>query len=450
MILKQLSLANYRGFDQLELCFCPDVTVIAGVNGSGKSGLLKVLRQLCSKLETEVLALNTAPVSLENCDIQIGKDSLSASLAAEAMGEMVSIQIGRALFDDSEIPAVEKKISDLRAELRFTEKRSKEAISIEVAIESLERRLKGYDDSESIHAPGYATQESTDAPLPIFAFYSTQRAFTGLPKKLLKAKPLSTEAAHEHALIGGRVALNNFANWFRVAVSGELGETGSGEYLWGALRKSISEILPDFSELKLETPDKMLPFFSIEKNGTRFPLSQLSDGENALLALAMDITQRLALANPRSMDPTTEGVGIIFIDEIELHLHPKWQRQVLRRLSKAFPNCQFIATTHSSLVLGEVEASCVRFLEPNENTGRIEVYVPPESFGLDSNRVLDELMGASERNKEIANKLAQLFSLIDNDKFDEAREAMQLLAEKLGADEPELARAQALINFLEG
>ena len=54
-----------------------------------------------------------------------------------------------------------------------------------------------------------------------------------------------------------------------------------------------------------------------------------------------------------------EGKAVVLIDEIELHLHPLWQRQILSRLKKIFSNCQFVATTHYPLVLGEVEARCI-------------------------------------------------------------------------------------------
>lgn len=447
MKLRELSLANYRGFEQLEVSFSPDLTVIAGVNGSGKSGLLRALRQLCSKFEIEVFAVDTSPVGLENSDIKIGKDSLSASLGAEALGEIVSVQMGRALIADSELPRIERKISDLRADLRFTGKRSEEAISIEVEIDFLESRLKGYDDSGSIHAPGYRSVRSVGSPFPVFVFYSTQRAFTDLPKKLLAAKPLSTEAAHENALADGRVTLSSFANWFRVAISGELGVLRSGSRLWEALQKSIAEILPEFGELRLETPDKKLPFFSIEKGGVRFPLRQLSDGEIALLALAMDLTQRLALANPKSASPTTEGVGIVFIDEIELHLHPKWQRQVLRRLTKAFPKCQFIVTTHSPQIIGQTRPECLRLLYFDENA-RVAVGNVGQAKGMDSSWILQNIMGCPARDYETEQKLSAIFSFIDDGQLLEAREACEALEAELGGF-PDLQEAASLLDRLE-
>lgn len=136
------------------------------------------------------------------------------------------------------------------------------------------------------------------------------------------------------------------------------------------------------------------------------------------------------------------------IDEIELHLHPKWQRDVLSRLRSVFKSCQFVVTTHSPLVLGEVEARCVRFLEYQD--GKIVVTVPTEAYGMDANRILQEFMDAPVRNKQIDAELKVLFELIDQEHFDEARAKIITLEKALGEDEPELTRASSLIKFLEG
>jgi len=177
-------------------------------------------------------------------------------------------------------------------------------------------------------------------------------------------------------------------------------------------------------------------------------LEQLSDGEKGLLAIVFDLTRRLAIANPESENPIKEGAALVMIDEIELHLHPKWQRDVLGHLNSVFKKCQFIVTTHSPLVLGEVEARCVRFLEYQD--GKVVATVPTEAYGMDANRILQEFMDAPVRNKQIDAKLKVLFELIDEENFDEARSKIKELEEPLGEDEPELTRASSLIRFLEG
>ena len=74
--------------------------------------------------------------------------------------------------------------------------------------------------------------------------------------------------------------------------------------------------------------------------GETLDLSQLSDGERSFLAMTCDLGRRLALANPQLDDPL-RGAGVVLIDELELHLHPIWQRQIIHNLTTTFPRCQF-------------------------------------------------------------------------------------------------------------
>jgi hypothetical protein len=69
---------------------------------------------------------------------------------------------------------------------------------------------------------------------------------------------------------------------------------------------------------------------------------------------------------------------------------------------------------------------------------------------MDANRILQELMGAPVRNRQVDGELKILFELIDLERFDAARAAIAALERKLGEDEPELTRASSLIRFLEG
>jgi len=187
----------------------------------------------------------------------------------------------------------------------------------------------------------------------------------------------------------------------------------------------------------------------VDKNGLTIQLNQLSDGERSLLAILFDITRRLAIANQACNDPITEGKGIVLIDEIELHMHPEWQRKALRLLRNTFRSCQFIATTHSPQVLGETEARSVRYLF-RDSENRVQRYTPDQALGLDTNRVLEEIMGTPARNVEVQNFLQELFRAIDREDFPKAHDRMREISQRLGESDPELVRARSLISFLGG
>jgi predicted ATP-binding protein involved in virulence len=134
------------------------------------------------------------------------------------------------------------------------------------------------------------------------------------------------------------------------------------------------------------------------------------------------------------------GAGIVLIDELELHLHPAWQRQAVTRLRETFPNCQFIVTTHSPQVLSEVAPEATFLLRD----GR--VMHPSHSFGRDSNLILEELMGTPSRPVWAELELAALYDAIDEEEMETARQQLDALEQQLGVEDPALTAARALLS----
>lgn len=200
--------------------------------------------------------------------------------------------------------------------------------------------------------------------------------------------------------------------------------------------------MPGYQELRLNGEER--PTLVIDRAGHKIPVRQLSDGERGTLALVLDLTRRLAQAHPEMADPAAEAEAVVLIDEIDLHLHPKWQRMIVKNLTEAFPRCQFIATTHSPQVIGEVEHERIHIMADGE------VYSPPHSFGIDSSRVLEEIMDARPRTKEVQDFLQDLSKAIGNRQHDKARSLPDQLAVLIGEDDPEVTRARTLLDFMEG
>lgn len=180
---------------------------------------------------------------------------------------------------------------------------------------------------------------------------------------------------------------------------------------------------------------------TVEKQGQQLIINQLSDGEKCLLAMVGDLARRLAIANPDpSFDPL-QGSGVVLIDEIELHLHPKWQRGIIPDLKKTFSKCQFIVTTHSPQVISDVK--WIYLLKAAQEEIVVEKI---RSFGKDSNRILRTLMGTSERHEKIQQDLKELFQDIDKGNLDRARQLRLEIAENMGEEDPEFVRADWLIQ----
>lgn len=454
MKLKKLILANFRGLEQLDLELAEDVTVIAGVNGVGKSAMLRALTGAMSLALPRITESKEPHLSFSDTDIHVGKSGLSVSLSINLDAAKANVDITRAApLSKDRAAALLKRRDELRFATRETKKGSKEEQEIKDEIRLIEVQLDQESDIGSVRIlledqasseEEYIAAMRGNRSQPIAVFYSTSRFLSRLPPVLPKTRRLDIANAYEKSFSQLEVSLNDFANWYRVISEEETAETR--DRLFDQMEQAVSSLLQDVSDLELHQGPP--PRFSVLKDKKRLYLEQLSDGERGLLALVFDLTRRLAIANPDSDDPIAEGVALVLIDEIELHLHPKWQRDVLQRLRDIFKACQFVVTTHSPLVLGEMPARCIRFLEFCD--GKVCVTVPAEAYGLDANRILQELMEAPVRSREVEGELKRLFELIDQEQFNDARAVIAQLEQILGRGEPELTRASSLIRFLEG
>jgi energy-coupling factor transporter ATP-binding protein EcfA2 len=435
MKLESLSLVHCGGFEQLDIAFEPDVTLIAGVNGVGKSTVLHALAVLLSRALPEFTPSRSAPLYFTDDDVHSDKGSLEVSARLQIDGQTINVGVQRLRASDDN---GDRFMLLRQAEAASSTTDFAQALSARTLTGELEAGMK-----ETRAA--LASLKRADHP-PLAVYFSPKRQLPGQPRSLPEAKPFDPSIAYSRALQDREVELREFMHWFRTQA--KLGAANEPRRLkvLDALRAVVGELVPELGNLRIQEEPRL--GFVVDKRGTPFYLHQLSDGERGLLALVFDLTRRLAIANPGSENPIADGVALVLIDEIELHLHPKWQRDVLQRLRDIFTACQFVVTTHSPLVLGEVSARCVRFLE--FLNGKVGVTVPSEAYGMDANRILQEFMGAPVRNRQVDAELKTLFGLIDQERFDDARAAIAALERELGDDEPELTRASSLIRFLEG
>ena len=178
-----------------------------------------------------------------------------------------------------------------------------------------------------------------------------------------------------------------------------------------------------------------------------FELAQLSDGYRNLLALVLDFARRLAQANPTLPNPL-EAPGILLIDEIELHLHPRWQQKVIPALRAAFPNTQLIVTTHSPAVLTTVRREHIKLLGADHKFEQIPDNVG--TYGADNSRVLAEVFGADSRpgNIDTVAKLRIYLNLVETRQHEteKAKELRIELESALGTSDPDLHRADLRIK----
>ena len=204
-----------------------------------------------------------------------------------------------------------------------------------------------------------------------------------------------------------------------------------------AVRQAIYTFIPEFSNLRVRRKPRL--HMSVDKNDKTLNVSQLSQGEKSLMALVGDIARRLAMMNPKLNNPLL-GKGIILIDEIDMHLHPQWQRSIIQRLQTTFPNCQFILSTHSPLVISDTQNILVYDLDGQE------VNALPSLYGQDANTVLLQYMDTSYRNPKVAEQISQAMDAIQNNDFELANQLIQTLKLELGESQLDVMRLVAMLK----
>ena len=202
-------------------------------------------------------------------------------------------------------------------------------------------------------------------------------------------------------------------------------------------------MIGDVTGLRINrNPSRMV----VDKCGKEIRIDMLSDGEKCTLALLGDLSRRLILANPQAENPL-EGEGIVLIDEIELHMHPSWQRRILHVLQEVFPNIQFIVTTHSPQVLGEVNDSFSIFsLAVDENgdgyaTGNIR-----RMDGFDSNMILEEYMNTSSQSDNKKILVHEINESIRKEQYQRAEKLLEKLKELAGEEDAEYILSQGYLQ----
>ena len=214
---------------------------------------------------------------------------------------------------------------------------------------------------------------------------------------------------------------------------------------------AICKIIPSINNIWVET-DSGSDIVMIDNDSTIIRVEQLSDGQRVFLSLVSDIVRRLIMLNPK-LDNPLEGIGILLIDEVELHLHPKWQQNIVPDLQKAFPNLQLIITTHSPLVLSTIDKRNIRLFENNDLAESIELSKPEfQTKGVINSDVLEQLMGtfASPQNIEETHFISDFEKALQNGIFKDnkvAQEYYSKITSHFGENSSEVKKCQSLIRI---
>ena len=414
MKVTTLKLADVRVIHAAGLHFQPGFNIVAGVNGVGKTTVLDALAICCSAVVRSANRLRRYGTYFGDDDIRLG----APALQAECEFACRSAEFGLTVYRSRD--------ADTARKMEEWSRENSPAIDGR-AMEKFHGRVPGGGETpgDRLLAVQYSIARSV----------ATERA----PRQGSAAGTVA--AAFAGALSNRRgLELGEFAAWMQVQQV--LGSArGQAKGMLAALEDAVGRFLPGYRNLRPAQDEEGAPLL-IDHDGQSLPVGRLSDGERGVLALVLDLTRRLAQANPELVDPAAEAEAVVLIDELELHLHPAWQRRIVRDLTETFPKCQFIATTHSPQIVGEMPRDRIQIIAGGE------VFSPRRSFGLDSSQVLDEVMDTTPRTAEVHALLARISEEIGVDRYERARALLSELVGMVGENDSEVIRIRTLLDFL--
>lgn len=340
MIIQKLVIEQYRGVSARKTIeFNPKFSVIVGENGVGKTSVLWALRVLLSHAISKLTKNQLKSQNFSNEDIAGGWPYLRAEtsiLSPDGIHTLLNC-------------SAQKNIG------AFVRGSDEDGKPREHAVDTPDKYEVGVRSGITV--------------APLVVYYSPHRSLA-LDRGPTKSRSVGgILSAYAESLDDRELRLGEAALLWRKEAG--LEETdGRPARANHAIQQALPVFLGEFDNIRVVGDEK--PRLVIDKRGTTLDLNQLSDGERGLLAVLIDLTRRLSLANPDLEQPARDGRAIVLIDELDLHLHPKWQREVVDKLRNTFQNSQFIVTTHSPFVIQSIhEGELIRLDgtidEPYEN-----------------------------------------------------------------------------------
>jgi predicted ATP-binding protein involved in virulence len=441
MRIDELEIENFKKFEKQNFDLHPHFTLLMGENGSGKTSVLDAL-----SVAAGIWLVEKPDSTLYNSGRNILQTEIR--LEPEKKGDRVQFRERRPVL--------------VRARGRIGDHEDVHWAR-QIRRDSRSKRTYNAEAKEALmHVKEiYARDSAGESVLcPVLAYYGAGRAWLSSNERVPKPKtngPARRWAAF-YDCFNERIRFAELQKWF----SRETTERGNRGGKWrpgfDVVRRAVLRCVPDADGIWFDA-DRDQVVLSISGNAQ--PFDNLSAGQRMMLALVSDlaikaVTQNAFLLPPDELGPQDEPVpkvlretpGVVLIDELDVHLHPRWQRRVATDLKTTFPAIQFVCTSHSPQVIGEVTRDEVRSLKQHGGEHRVER--PSVARGADSNWILDHVMeGAASKTPEIKTLQDEAEDALAEGSLPVARAKLEQLRALLDGDTGELVRLESSLESLE-
>ena len=415
MYLEKVHLQNYKAIEELDIDLKPGVNLLIGDNGAGKTSVLEGIA-----VGLGGMFVNVAGVSTKN----IIKDDVR--MVIKPIGDSST---AIKYFE----PALAGCMLHVTDEQDFAWNRIKEEVSA---------KHTKIDDKRVCVWMKKLTND-LDSILPLVSFQSAARAWrvkrgdfgTELKKKL------DDRRCGYIGCLDSSMDVKSIQQWcikqeLMMSNKGTVREYGMFKNIVASFMKEINE-LDEIPSIYYSSQFEELVY---KDDKTEIPISKLSAGYQSLLWMIMDLAYRVCLLNPE-LESREQVTGIVLIDEIDLHLHPKWQWNVIEALRKTFAGVQFIIATHSPIVISAAKEANLILLD---DAG--EVNYLPDCYGYEVEDVLRYRQESVSRPKKVKSLVDEIENAIEDIDFDKAEVALKALKVTLGEDNSEYKKMAGMIS----
>ena len=421
MRIDEINLNNFKNFSEVKVSFTPGVNLFVGCNGSGKTSILEAINVAVGGFFGSLEQKMQRTIEFDEIKITKGKREPFATVLAKS--ELIEEEWSRTIksFTKANDSKGIKPASDYGQNF-FT--------------------LLGNPNDKTI--------------APVIAFYSTQRLFKDASLTGKQKYDASSGRRNGYLQCLNETAIKGVLNeWLGNAVTRratlQIKEIENIDLVLENVEKAIRKTLilfldlpADFSLKIYQDPDFNNELFVNYDEEHNLPISYYSDGFRNLVYLIFDLVWRASQLNPwLTLEQITDSVfGVVTIDEIGLHLHPKWQAKAIEIIQVLFPKVQFFITTHVPTVVANFQSGTMYVISHNQ-IERLE----SDFIEKQINNVLSNVLGASDRYVPTQKKLNKLFMLIQENKPAEYTPLLIELQDILGLHDADINKALALIQW---
>jgi predicted ATP-binding protein involved in virulence len=323
MQIDSIRIIDFRGITDKEFSFDPHFNVLIGENGSGKTSVLEALAAALNPYVAISQGKNVRPIRKE--DVRI-----------EDFGPSIEKKIKTSLI-------VQGKVVD--NPIQWEIKKSHFDWGF---MQSEDQDLRTISKS---HFSILSENGGKNLILPVFDYLGCGRLFSE-PSKSVKTLPKGSRYEGYYNCLDSTSSIKRFASWFKTMELSKL--QGNEIAIWRVqvIKDVVKNCLDGWETIFFDINEDQLMARRLSQRHEVLPFSYLSDGQRNIIGMVADIAYRCILLNPYlEMNAAKESPGIVLIDELDLHLHPKWQRTIVQKLKDTFPKIQFITTTHSPFIV---------------------------------------------------------------------------------------------------